>query len=878
MKRKLVALGVSLLMLCAQPLAAQSPAPSSSSSQQMRLADPAVWGVYAHLVGGEWKGSFGRSRSVSWGEGEQMLLIGKALAAHHVSVIVPDGPGRLKRLYQDRSEAEFLGQIGSDGSVVWTVPSGRVSHRHSLHGNALRSESVEVRDGIVVRAWEKEEFKGQPAAVTTASKPGTAPLVQARIALPWPTQEDPAERIQVTGDSGHFDNRPSSPDHAGWSTFPAIPDVPELEPLAHFKALYDELTAESWNPAVRASGPGAVKDTDGQALERIVGAPFCADQHGPVEVRYVPPKDNQLHLTVFRGKEADCDGRQNATTPGLYRFSDGTTLIGAVHLRRNNLRVRAAGHIVFWNGNDICTGFVNADRSIHPQTCWNAAINVVRTAFGHPLSSAHPVRGRLIYPGLGQIDGHFVRGEFKPVEDASFIALDDSIRAKAQLVSSKEMPPGAVLRPDETANASAEEARFFLRELVRFETNVWTSLGGPGAYLFYGAIEPGVLPRIARPEPATLLKYSAHADECSLKPQIPAGWLAWGPHCKTAPDRIDAWSADGRFRIRYTLDADTILQEFDPNRPGLVLSEWRAAAFSTERIPSVFGEGDLRRNEQIVYRGTFDGLAPDGEGYCAIEHSAELEPCTYVAGQRVDAVYLARVEQKKLEAQRESALAQARAEAEEHKRKAAASLAAQRRAEAERRANNGFQWAKFAAITLGAVAGGAGELDSGLQADLLMGAIKDSVAGNDGLSNMDAALSNATVSSPPATTHDQPLRQPQKAVPSAPTAAHTDSPERQCTNWPIKFNEIAGRVPSRDEAESRARRRADIACAGPNGGVATIDIQCTVHQREYVNIDSKGRTTKDPVQPQPDWVCAAQGQCSATRRVCDSGAPGGSRQ
>lgn len=72
----------------------------------------------------------------------------------------------------------------------------------------------------------------------------------------------------------------------------------------------------------------------------------------------------------------------------------------------------------------------------------------------------------------------------------------------------------------------------------------------------------------------------------------------------------------------------------------------------------------------------------------------------------------------------------------------AAEAAAAREAERERQQNS-FQWGKFAAMAAG-MAPALGELDSASRADLLMGAVRDSMAGQQGMSNLQSAANDTS--------------------------------------------------------------------------------------------------------------------------------------
>jgi hypothetical protein len=77
-----------------------------------RVADPAIWGVYAKLVGTGWKGELG-TRATRWGEGEQMI---EEDASFGRSVItLGPTPGTLALELGTTGLHTFQGTVASDG-------------------------------------------------------------------------------------------------------------------------------------------------------------------------------------------------------------------------------------------------------------------------------------------------------------------------------------------------------------------------------------------------------------------------------------------------------------------------------------------------------------------------------------------------------------------------------------------------------------------------------------------------------------------------------------------------------------------------------------------------------------------------------------------
>lgn len=73
-----------------------------------------------------------------------------------------------------------------------------------------------------------------------------------------------------------------------------------------------------------------------------------------------------------------------------------------------------------------------------------------------------------------------------------------------------------------------------------------------------------------------------------------------------------------------------------------------------------------------------------------------------------------------------------------------AQQALERQRAAQAQADSGFQWGKLAAVGAGMALGGVGELDSATQAELLLGAVRDSMPNQEGMSGLQAAAASSS--------------------------------------------------------------------------------------------------------------------------------------
>ena len=475
---------------------------------------------------------------------------------------------------------------------------------------------------------------------------------------------------------------------AGWNEFkegmPAFPKVPNHPDLAEAAAafhLYNELTAATWTPASTFQATGVMDKNN-----RIKGSFFCERATGAAEVTYTVDKTKPAsqQLRLLRVKDSAC----GKPAQGLVVFANGGYWLGGITLEKGQLWPIFSGDGLYaWPNGEAAFGSMLSQ-------------GLLKTAFftdpnGAALKRLNPSIGldgiapyRLIIPLVGQIDGEANNLNFEPLSAGVFKTFDGSYSTSGPInvfpvtgANMQEVQGDSIVfrfTNGEPANHPVMAMR--LEGLTRIETTQATGLGPAGVYLFHGILKPGLLPLAeeVQPAPGTLAKYAADAEACAMKPAIPVSWLLWAPDCAKHPDVMQAWSIDGRYRLTFKKLAKTVMEAFDPSRPGQPVSEWRAASFSTDNVPTPKGPTEMWRDGALAFKGPFHGLQPNGPGACGIPgEETKTEKCVYENGQRVDAIYLARLEQSKLDAQFAERIAES-----ENNRRAAAEQRAQRAREA----------------------------------------------------------------------------------------------------------------------------------------------------------------------------------------------------
>jgi hypothetical protein len=141
-----------------------------------------------------------------------------------------------------------------------------------------------------------------------------------------------------------------------------------------------------------------------------------------------------------------------------------------------------------------------------------------------------------------------------------------------------------------------------------------------------------------------------------------------------------------------------------------------------------YSQAEIWSDGSFEYKGPMKDMRPDGTGLC--RHEGKLEACEHADGQRVDALFKIREENRKLAQQIQL----------QQQQQQAAALRQQAAPSANADSNSGFQWGKLAALGTGAAIGGAGKLSSEAQTKLITGMVQDSMGGQQGMGGTQSAI------------------------------------------------------------------------------------------------------------------------------------------
>lgn len=155
-------------LTCALLGAAQALAQQSAP----RVADPAVWGIYAELVGTRWNGTMGAAR---WEWASDDTIVEKRQAFKDQIISRGANPGELVALYgSGLGAATYDGRIAADGSVMW-IRRGLIKTpmRAAIVDGRYREELVKLDDeGRIVKVrstgWY-DRTDGSPVVASTTS-------------------------------------------------------------------------------------------------------------------------------------------------------------------------------------------------------------------------------------------------------------------------------------------------------------------------------------------------------------------------------------------------------------------------------------------------------------------------------------------------------------------------------------------------------------------------------------------------------------------------------------------------------------------------------------------------------------------------------------
>lgn len=158
----------------------------------------------------------------------------------------------------------------------------------------------------------------------------------------------------------------------------------------------------------------------------------------------------------------------------------------------------------------------------------------------------------------------------------------------------------------------------------------------------------------------------------------------------------------------------------------------------------------------------------------------------------------------------------------------AARQAEQRRL-AQAQQQSGFQWGKFAAVTAGMALGGVAELDSQTQAELLLGAVQDSMAGQEGMAGLQSAAASSS----------------QRMGAGSAASATGQRGGRGPQNWTPEPNLLAGSAACAGYTDANFKQHFEANSRGPDVQLHTLCAAAYNYYAMYLNAARQGYTKQE---------------------------------
>jgi hypothetical protein len=408
--------------------------------------------------------------------------------------------------------------------------------------------------------------------------------------------------------------------------FPFVPPTPvdatpyqvrSLTRIRDYAKIYHQLTAPGW---IAANTRFTDSPIDGMEA-KIAGDLFCQSS-GAAQISFnLPAADNTHRLVLIRVEDAGACGK-GTRTGGLVAFADGTWIAGRFELEKGNLMPRWSQNAAQWMPDH--TMLMESDaapKASQPRaaiTMTDGAFLVAVTeadsaSFSRAPDGTHAVTA--FYVGAGHVPARVKPGNTAlPEEPFHFVSEDEAVT----LTPNPRMP-----KPGISVTLSGARDPY-----------------GPAGSYFAGDFDPLTwLPAHAFPTAATLLANRHTADVCAYKPDVPTGWILWGPFCNETPGEILAFSPDGKFRAHYERNGPVHLSNIVAVEEA---TTWAASTLDQRGLPAGRVELVFTSGSTEYYVGQFNGLDPEGSGICKM--GEEIQPCSFHNGTRTDNTYMAKAE------------------------------------------------------------------------------------------------------------------------------------------------------------------------------------------------------------------------------------------
>ncbi len=158
----------------------------AQETPETKIADPALWGPYAQLVGTQW--GIGGSNRITWAWGPDDTIVESRPMMAKMVIRRGEKPGELVQVYGSGLHT-YDGRVEADGSVLW-IRRGRflkMPGRVAIIDGRFREETLKINDAnevvrVIGTGWY-DQTAGKPVTAMVAGAATVRPMVAPNATL-----------------------------------------------------------------------------------------------------------------------------------------------------------------------------------------------------------------------------------------------------------------------------------------------------------------------------------------------------------------------------------------------------------------------------------------------------------------------------------------------------------------------------------------------------------------------------------------------------------------------------------------------------------------------------------------------------------------------